>query len=365
MLGKLLDEAARFLAGIRHHRIGPIAAVRRYLHLYRRRRFSPNEIHFLNLLDPALSTEGLDAFVSKEELLEVQRSLNRLGNAALTEDKLAFAAHCLARGLPTPEIHAVYDTGEHAHGALRVLRDARALDAFLDSLNSGDVIVKPIDGVHGEGVMRLWRDGGSWKLGDGREASAAALLDAFSAAGYRRWMFQQRIVGNAELRALSNADGLQTVRVVTLVDAAGDVQVLAGRLRLICNDGAQDNFDFGRTGNLVANLDLESGRIRNVVGSHPERLSMRSVERHPRSGRELIGYPLPHWQAVKALAVAAADAFRPLRTIGWDVAVTDGPPLLIEGNVTWDTLIGEPRMGVIHAELRRLAEALAARAPHA
>ena len=34
----------------------------------------------------------------------------------------------------------------------------------------------------------------------------------------------------------------------------------------------------------------------------------------------------------------AARAFAPLRTIGWDVAITPDGPSLIEGNVTWDPL---------------------------
>ena len=39
------------------------------------------------------------------------------------------------------------------------------------------------------------------------------------------------------------------------------------------------------------------------------------------------------------------------RTIGWDIAITADFPRLIEGNVTWDTLIGETRMGSIYQQL--------------
>jgi hypothetical protein len=45
---------------------------------------------------------------------------------------------------------------------------------------------------------------------------------------------------------------------------------------------------------------------------------------------------VPCWDAACRLVRDAATAFLPLRTIGWDVAITDGDPVLIEGNVTWD-----------------------------
>ena len=37
-----------------------------------------------------------------------------------------------------------------------------------------------------------------------------------------------------------------------------------------------------------------------------------------------------------ALAEQAARAFLPLRTVGWDIAVTPEGPTLIEGNPFWD-----------------------------
>ena len=66
----------------------------------------------------------------------------------------------------------------------------------------------------------------------------------------------------------------------------------------------------------------------------------------------MIGYAVPQWAAVSELVTAAARAFMPLRTVGWDVAITPTRPCLIEGNVTWDTLSGEPRMGEIYRVLQ-------------
>jgi hypothetical protein len=76
------------------------------------------------------------------------------------------------------------------------------------------------------------------------------------------------------------------------------------------------------------------------------------VTRHPRTNADLIGFEVPGWQEIRELAIQAANVFTPLRTVGWDIGITDSEPVLIEGNVTWDTLSGDPRMGDLLNQLR-------------
>jgi hypothetical protein len=359
MISRLYSEGARFARVLQTHRLGVVAGVRRFVPLYRHRRFSPDEIHFLDLLRHAPGDEALSRVVSKEELLAVQRRLNPAALHALTEDKVTFHRHCVASGLPVPAIHAIYrgpGAGSLQPPIAPQLEQPAQIDALLARVAADSLIVKPIDGVHGEGVMRLARDArGAWRVHDGGAADAASLVARFAASGYRGWLFQQRVRGHAELAALSATEALQTARMVTFHTPGEAPRLLAARLRLVAGDGAHDNFDLGRTGNLVANVDLGSGRIRDVVGRDPQRGCMTWVHTHPRTGRALPGFALPDWSRATALATQAALAFAPLRTIGWDVALTPDGPLLIEGNVTWDTLIGEPRMGAIYRELEHAA----------
>ena len=57
---------------------------------------------------------------------------------------------------------------------------------------------------------------------------------------------------------------------------------------------------------------------------------------HPKTGEPFADFQLPHWQEARKLAEHAAMLFLPLRTIGWDLALTDDGPLLLEGNAEWD-----------------------------
>lgn len=353
VLRKAVAEAPRIVGAARKYRVNPVVAATRYWGLYRERRFSPNEIHFLRLLDPAVD---LTTVISKEELLAVQHRLNPKALHALTEDKLAFHRHCVEAKLPVPRIFAIHDASDPGNEHFTMLRDANDWTRFLDDPPAPAFILKPVDGVHGEGVVRFSRTGEGWQNHAGVPVTARDILAHIAAWDYRRWIVQALVIGNAQLRELSGASGLQTIRVVTITEDNGDVTVVAARLRLIAGDSAHDNFDYGRTGNLIANLDVATGEIRSVIGGSGDPCAITQVTKHPRTGAPLIGYRVPQWPQARDLVQRAARAFVPLRTIGWDVAITDDQPCLIEANVTWDTLTGEPRMGDIYRRMMDLAE---------
>lgn len=55
----------------------------------------------------------------------------------------------------------------------------------------------------------------------------------------------------------------------------------------------------------------------------------------PGTDREFVGYRLPHWAEVKDVALRAAAVIPWARAIGWDIAISDRGPVLIEGNAKW------------------------------
>jgi glutathione synthase/RimK-type ligase-like ATP-grasp enzyme len=61
---------------------------------------------------------------------------------------------------------------------------------------------------------------------------------------------------------------------------------------------------------------------------------------HPDTGAQIEGRKLPLWEEVKELALTAHRLFDDRVVIGWDIAMLDGGPILIEGN-------GNPDMDII------------------
>ncbi len=113
MLTKKLDSVARTVTALdeasTRFPTGLFGAARRFWYLYRRRRFSPKEIYFNQLLDPRISDEALDHYLSREELIALDRAHVLESYLCLTCDKSVFYAFCAASGFPVPELYAVFD----------------------------------------------------------------------------------------------------------------------------------------------------------------------------------------------------------------------------------------------------------------
>lgn len=67
------------------------------------------------------------------------------------------------------------------------------------------------------------------------------------------------------------------------------------------------------------------------------RFGVRIIEKHPDSGQRLKGFPVPLWTEALFLARRAHELFPSVYFIGWDVAILQDRPVLVEGNALFDT----------------------------
>lgn len=341
-LSRRIQDTKDFWLATRVHQASVVPSALRYLRLALKEGYSPAEIIMLGLLDPSEPAKSTQNEISKSKMLILQEQINPRETFALTEDKLVFSRHCRDRGLPTPEILAICCERQGRDFGLTQLRTVAELAAFLDRFLVDDMVLKPVHGVHGQGVLILTRKGHGYQdVGGGKNYDAAALTQFMKQFPYSEWMLQERLFGHPDLCALSNTDSMQTARIVTYMSAPQQPAIVGARLRIIASGAGYDNFNFGASGNLLATIDPEQGVLANVLGVPEKHRGTQHVSNHPRSGRLLEGFRLPDWDGVRSLALQAAQAFWPLRTIGWDIAFTSTGPSLIEGNVTWDPLPGD------------------------
>ena len=62
-----------------------------------------------------------------------------------------------------------------------------------------------------------------------------------------------------------------------------------------------------------------------------------TFKKHPLTETEFYNFKIPYWGEVKEIAYKAQKAFYNLKSIGWDFAITEDGPVLIEGNIEWGT----------------------------
>lgn len=123
--------------------------------------------------------------------------------------------------------------------------------------------------------------------------------------------------------------GLNTVRMITMINNFGGVDILGARMRISVNNHV-DNL---ASGNIACSIDLDSGRI-NGKGVYSD-ITKEAVTHHPVTGIELVGFQIPMWEEIMQSTNEIA-LYRPEnRGVGWDVALTPEGPDFVEGNHNW------------------------------
>lgn len=130
---------------------------------------------------------------------------------------------------------------------------------------------------------------------------------------------------HTEMAAL-NPDTLNTIRVVSMVDEKGNINIPLANIRIGRNGAVVDNFC---SGGMSASVDIKSG----IVSSMAHTKQMESYSIHPDTQCPILGHQIPEWDKVLDIVRNSAQRLPTLRYIGWDVAIKkDGTVCLIEGN---------------------------------
>ena len=171
-------------------------------------------------------------------------------------------------------------------------------------------IAKPADGMCGKGIERI-----STEDFDGD--------DLVKYLKEKNLVLLEECVVQHEKMSRLYPDSVNTCRVITL-NHEGRVSVIAAYLR-IGNGKHVDNFN---SGGMVVPVDKESGVIRYPALDK----SGKTYHTHPRTNVDISGFEIPMWDKVVSLTKQAATVVPQVGLVGWDVAVCDDEPLLIEGN---------------------------------
>lgn len=119
-------------------------------------------------------------------------------------------------------------------------------------------------------------------------------------------------------------DSVNTYRIVT-VARHGVANVVYAFIRIGNGGRFVDNIN---SGGMAAPVDVQTGVIQYAAIDKDSRY----YEVHPVTRCPIAGYQLPYWSESVALCLEAAKVVPQLGYVGWDVAVSENGPQLIEGN---------------------------------
>lgn len=267
----------------------------------------------------------------------------------LMSDKVALSAYLASYGLPTIPIAAIYAPA--VGGAPPVLSDRQALESFLTALGNFPLFGKPVEGFQSLGsiALRRWHAAeGQLETMDGRRIPLTQFVSEIEEHYRSGYVFQPLKSPHGRVGELCG-QRLASVRILTALTETGP-RVIRACWKIPAGGNLADNY--WRPGNLLAQIDLDSGKVLRVTSGAG--LNMTVHEQHPDSGRPLIGFGLPSWDEMKRLALQGARVMRHMPLIGWDIAPAESGPVIVEMNETPDFFLVQfaDRRGILDAEFR-------------
>jgi Sugar-transfer associated ATP-grasp len=282
-------------------------------------------------------------FLTKKHTTKLFSKINPQSDKWRVDDKLAFHRICEKAGIPTPRIHCILSNRSATDIAdFQILKHPLELMHVFGHMEDVRIFLKPRNDSLGTGTryMRI-RDKTAFDIENKPMAMEPFIAELLSDMQRDDYLVQSFVTPHPEVVRLGSGPALGTMRLDTYTES-GRVQLLFGLLRIPCGRNVSDNFLAGRSGNLIAALDVETGEIRAAYGrrnnSFPNLLER--FEANPETSAAITGQFVPGWADLRGRLEGACLAFAELPILGWDVAVSPEGPVFIEANSNPD-IIGE------------------------
>ena len=220
---------------------------------------------------------------------------------------------------------ASYTTSDKNAGDIKnVLR-------ILMDKNVSECVIKTTESSHGDNVWViksiLYNDDDATMVRfDGVELRLSSVL------GNEPLIFESVIKQTKQFSDF-NASSVNTVRFMTTLWPDGSARIIATFIKIGRAGKCVDNAGGG--GNVDVCVDTETGEVKYAIQYDGWR-NIKDIERHPDSGNQLNGVIIENWEAIKSEVIKFQQAFPYCKAAGWDIAITDDGPVVIEVNDFWD-----------------------------
>lgn len=297
-----------------------------------KRKKTVSRLEYQNYKMYAKSKDFREGFLSYAGACKYWTLLNPLQNACLARNK--FLSHCLLESVQIPKSELyVYYNPELSHVEDYFANDYNSVKNILLNKKISTFVVKPAsDSAHGEGVfickkIKFLEDDCFLIKQDGTLISLKKLLGKVSL------LFEELIIQSSQMMSF-NSSSVNTIRIMTALFPEGEVRTIAAFIKIGRKGSEIDNA--GNGGNIDCGVEINSGRLFNAVEFNSWS-DIRNISSHPDSGAILENVEIKDWLSIRKQVEIYQAKIPFLKTIGWDVAITEKGPLIVEINNWWDT----------------------------
>lgn len=189
-------------------------------------------------------------------------------------------------------------------------------ERFLEFLKKHKtIIIKPDTGCVGRGVEKV------------EYTDDTAALEVFATFDKTSPTICEELIRQHEVLSRLHPYCVNTVRVLSLLQD-DEVHILAATLKIGTDPGSLVENKKGK--GLAADVDTQTG----IVTSYGMDGHCNRIVHHPVSGVQIIGIQIPCWQEALTLVKEAHKRLPQCRFYGWDIAITEDGPDIVEANGT-------------------------------
>lgn len=183
---------------------------------------------------------------------------------------------------------------------------------FLDFIKKHEVFIsKPYDGLGGADVKKEY------------SKDITNKEEYFNNAIKNRIFLEELVNQHSEMNKLCDKS-VNTMRIMTF-NNYGKPQILWMGLRVGNGINAIDNF---HAKGMAVNIDVNTGKL---IGNAIDKDLNEYVE-HPVTHVKFDGFQIPCFEEAKDMVLKASLESDKILVVGWDVAISDKGPVIIEGN---------------------------------
>jgi hypothetical protein len=221
-------------------------------------------------------------------------------------------------GFPTATLVAI-KKDKHIFSPSGALLCEAAVSAINDIAVS-KLFIKPVAGKGGVGILIAKKSDGTFKI-----KNVKFDLDYLKGLN-GDYIVEAQVLQSDYLNEIY-PHSVNTLRAVTQRNSDGVVSLIAVILRMGIDGSEVDN---SHLGGLLIGVDLLTGKVVRDYASYeygPER-----YYQHPDTGYDFSNLRISNWSEISATIIKNAEGMILHNLIGWDIALTDQGPIVIEAN---------------------------------
>lgn len=291
-----------------------------------------------------LSTKELVAIGSKKELHKPEYN-------ALIENKLVFSFFFERTHINTPKLIS-YNLGVNFFfdGHMEQINEEDSLLLFFERVFDASkveaIFFRPPSEYGGKGCFKLTKKNFKKELiGKYDEFAKGCLV-------HTEAVKQHKSIDEIHGKSVS------TLRILSLMLPDKTVEIISAFIRFGVGDSVVDN---ASSGGFVVGVNLEDGTLKDT-GHYLIEYGGAEIKTHPDNGFKLGGFKVPFFKEA-CKEVVKGVTILPDRFIGWDVAIGEDGPVIIEANslphiplsdIAYGGLLKNPHMRVLVKELKTM-----------